>query len=633
MYLLPEPKKIQIETGSYIVDYRRRIVIGNSCGENVFLYGTILQETIRQWCGLNVPVVRGSAKAGDILLQIVPEKGSDKTYRLQIREEAVAVSGVDEELLFNGIQTLRQIIQQLGGILPCMEVWDQPDQPNRGFYHDVTRGRVPHLAELKKMVDVMCSYKLNQLQLYVEHTYLFEDFSEMWRDETPLTAQEILELDEYCAKRHVELVPSLSCFGHLYKLLRTDSYEELCELDGVSGEPFSFRQRMAHHTINVSNPKSLETIIKMISEYMVLFRSSHFNICADETFDLCKGRSSSLLKEKNVKDVFTGYVRQLSEFLIEKGKVPMFWGDVLWDAPEKIRDLPAENICLNWGYERYQREEETKVIAEAGGVQYTCPGVGGWNEWINQFRSSYDNITRLCTYAMKYKAIGVLNTDWGDYGHINQPELSRPGLIYGAAFSWNSTLLDYEEINRRISVLEFHDPSGTIMEVLSEISPLQSFKWREAVVYREMKLLGESEEERKKLLYDKDSESDPAENNKNLLLVRKKLIRVFAGADTSGRELLHKYLLGIDAIMLWNRVKPAVKEIVYGEEAGSNKQFGNTADRKQQERAALASELEKWFMHYKEEWRKVSREGDLRHLSAIVFWYCDLLRKGKEMEK
>ena len=32
----------------------------------------------------------------------------------------------------------------------------------------------------------MCRYKLNQLQLYVEHTYLFRDFSEMWRDQTPL---------------------------------------------------------------------------------------------------------------------------------------------------------------------------------------------------------------------------------------------------------------------------------------------------------------------------------------------------------------------------------------------------------------------------------------------------------------
>ena len=36
-----------------------------------------------------------------------------------------------------------------------------------------------------------------------------------WREDTPLTAQEIMELDDYCAARHIELVPSLSTFGHM----------------------------------------------------------------------------------------------------------------------------------------------------------------------------------------------------------------------------------------------------------------------------------------------------------------------------------------------------------------------------------------------------------------------------------
>ena len=57
---------------------------------------------------------------------------------------------------------------------------------------------------------------MNQLQLYVEHTYLFRNISELWRDETPLTAEEILKLDAYCQERHIDLVPSLASFGHLY---------------------------------------------------------------------------------------------------------------------------------------------------------------------------------------------------------------------------------------------------------------------------------------------------------------------------------------------------------------------------------------------------------------------------------
>ena len=168
--------------------------------------------------------------------------------------------------------------------------------PNRGYYFDQTRGRVLKLEELKKIADRMCRYKLNQLQLYVEHTYLFRDFSEMWRDQTPLTAEEILELDSYCRERHIELVPSLASFGHLCTLLSTKTYGDLCEMEDSWKEPFSFWNRMRYHTINVSDERSLPLIKKMIAEYMQLFSSNKFNICADETFCLANINRKNLPK-------------------------------------------------------------------------------------------------------------------------------------------------------------------------------------------------------------------------------------------------------------------------------------------------------------------------------------------------
>ena len=89
---------------------------------------------------------------------------------------------------------------------------------------DVTRGRIPKLSYLKEMADRCSLYKINQMHLYIEHTFLFDGLSETWRDDTPLTAQDILEFDEYCAQRNIELVPSIATFGHLYKVLRTKTY-------------------------------------------------------------------------------------------------------------------------------------------------------------------------------------------------------------------------------------------------------------------------------------------------------------------------------------------------------------------------------------------------------------------------
>ena len=133
----------------------------------------------------------------------------------------------------------------------------------------------------------------------------------------------------------------------------------------------------------------------------------------------------------------------------------MFWGDIICAQPELIKELPEETVCLTWGYAAEQREHEAKVMAEAGARQYLCPGVGGWNQWMNLVENSYKNIARMCGYARKYHAEGVLNTDWGDCGHINQPDFSLPGMIYGAVFSWGDDTDSFEELNEQISRLAY----------------------------------------------------------------------------------------------------------------------------------------------------------------------------------
>ena len=617
MKLLPQPQKICMQEGEFYTDYNTRIVIDMTCGVNVFIYAQQIQETIRKWCGMDVQIVKGIAYKGDILLKQDKSLAVERDcYKLTIAEDGICLVGSNEELLLNGVQTLRQIYAQCGCVVPCLEIEDYPGLKHRGFYHDVTRGRVPTLEELKRLVDDMCYYKMNQLQLYVEHTYLFRNFSELWRDETPLTAQEILELDRYCMERHIDLVPSLATFGHMYKLLKTHSYEEYCELEGRAGERLSYWDRMAHHTINVSHPDALDLIKSMIVEYMSLFQSKYFNICCDETFDLCKGRSKHLLDENTTsKDIYTQYVGELSNFLIEKGKIPQFWGDILWGSPQLIQKLPKENICLNWGYGADQGDKETRTIAEAGATQYTCPGAGGWNEWLYIYNSCYQNIARMCTYAYQYGAIGVLNTDWGDFGHINQPEFCRPGMIYGAAFSWNKNIMSFEEINEAVSVLLYGDSTGNIMSLMSKAPGNQGFWWNFAVRFAETEYITELPEKTERKYYVSEGLDKIDGIVARLKEARAEVQKGFRTVDSSSREVLQKYLLGLDAMIIWSRVKPLVAKAMY--DLGEPKESG----------AQVAAELETWFYHYKNEWRKVSKEGDLGHLQHIVNWYADIIRK------
>ena len=55
---------------------------------------------------------------------------------------------------------------------------------------------------------------------------------------------------------------------------------------------------MAHHTISVSEPESIDLVRYMIEDFIPLFRSNKFNICGDETFDLGAYRNKNWLMKR-----------------------------------------------------------------------------------------------------------------------------------------------------------------------------------------------------------------------------------------------------------------------------------------------------------------------------------------------
>ncbi len=612
MYLLPKPKTIKEQDGQMLLCHSTHIVMTKEVAETEMHAAKRLQEAIRQETGLILPFSVGEVREGDLSLGIAKTL-PEQTYEITIDEKGGQISGGDGAGVLYGVETFCQIVQQCGGILPCVQIQDAPDMPNRGYYFDQTRGRVLKLEELKKIADRMCRYKLNQLQLYVEHTHLFRDFSEMWRDQTPLTAEEILELDSYCRERHIELVPSLASFGHLCTLLSTKTYGDLCEMEDSWKEPFSFWNRMRYHTINVSDERSLPLIKKMIAEYMQLFSSNKFNICADETFCLGKYKSKKLAEERGVHRLYIDYVKELAQFLVENGKIPMFWGDIIWNSPELMKELPESMICLNWGYAPEQREDETRAIAQTGAVQYLCPGVCGWNQWANLIENSYKNITRMCGYAAKYHGIGVLNTDWGDFGHVNDPAFSVPGMIYGAVFSWNGEKIPFAELNRMISRIEYGDTTGNYVSHLAEICGQSVFQWREAVMYYENRCLKHELEEGEDLFRGVDQAGVDAAADALRDIYKKLLESTQAMPETKKQmQLLSATLQGIG---IWNAVGLLTESM---EKTGSFDM---------QKGLELAEKLECWFMAYKENWRATSKEGDLHHIAEIVFWYADWMRR------
>ena len=604
MDLLPKPKERSFQDGAYTPGIHAMILLAPGTAPGALLYARMLQQTFADQAGLTPDVGRGAARPGDIALAVDAALPAGQ-YRLAIAPDAVTLTAGDDEALCNGVQTLRQIIDLNGAVLPAQTITDWPDMATRGYYFDCSRGRVPKLSYLKQVADRLCRYKVNQWQLYIEHTYLFRDLSEAWRDDTPLTAQEILELDDYCAARHIELVPSLSTFGHMYKILSTKTCCDLCELEDSEKIPFSYSYAGWHHTLNASDPDSLAFVKKLIDEYRPLFRTNKFNICDDETFDLGKGRSKEQADREGAQALYVRHVKALCEYIVAQGGTPQFWGDIMWRFPESCRELPKETICLNWGYLPDQRENEIRDIAASGITQYACPGCCGWNRWMPLQLYAYKNNRIMGRHARKYHAVGILNTDWGDYGHINDPRLTVPGMLYGAAFAWNADEVPFDEINEAVSRLEYGDASGTLAGAMAEMSDHEVFDWWNAVNWIES-----SDERRAKLLAKLDMTQVPAANAA-VEAAQGKVLAAARSLPAGRKDIVQLVCVVADSILLWNDVGAYLAGAhTAGDEAGT----------------ALACRLEHWFYRYRIEWDKTSRVSATPNLIRLMNAWADCLR-------
>ncbi|MBO5109883.1 MAG: family 20 glycosylhydrolase [Clostridia bacterium] len=371
------------------------------------------------------------AGATVIPVTVVAGAVDSESYTISIAADGIRVFAAGQAGAFYAAQTLRQLVSD--GEIPCGVIVDEPDFAVRGFYHDMTRGRVASLATLKKLVDLMAATKMNMLQLYVEHVFEFKEYDGIYQQYGYMTAEETKELDAYCKERFVRLVPSLSCFGHLFELLQSEKYKDLCELENHQMERIAWGERMSHHTIHALDDRSFEVIKSLIDQYLPCFTDELFNICCDETFDLGNGRNAGNDKGR----LYVDFVCKIVRYLTEKGKKVMMWGDVILNHSDLFPEMPEGILYGNWAYDADPTERYAEIFSSYGVAQIMCPGTNSWSRLIEDIDVGEKNIAKMASYAKKYNGVGVLNTNWGDYGNACGLWGALHGLLVGASKSWS----------------------------------------------------------------------------------------------------------------------------------------------------------------------------------------------------
>ena len=393
--------------------------------------------------------------------QNLPPQG----YYLEVADDAIALVAGDDAGAHHGRATLAQLrhsAAEVGGDgvrrLPACRIEDWPDLAVRGVMLDVARDRVPTLDTLFALVDRLAGWKINQLQLYTEHTFAYEGHEEVWRDASPYGADELRAIDAHCRDRGVELVANQNTMGHFERWLRHDRYRPLA----IAPEGFRwvFGVHRSPMTLDPAKPGAFALVCDLLGQLVPVLGSRFVHIGLDEPWELAPERHGE----------WVDWLRRLVALPVMADRTPLVWGDVPAAHPDLLDALPEGVVVCEWGYEDdHPFDERLARLAGAGVPFWTSPGTSSWLSLSGRVENMLGNVEAAARAGLAHGASGMLVTDWGDMGHHQQPVVSEPGLAAAAAFSWCATAHEDLDLDGLAAVLDAHafdDPAGALGHTL-----------------------------------------------------------------------------------------------------------------------------------------------------------------------
>jgi hypothetical protein len=411
-------------------------------------------------------------------------------FEIEITPGTVRIRHGDE----GGLRYARDVLELLresDGSLRCARISDGPDLRVRGYMLDVSRDRVPTRATLARIVEVMRVCRLNQLQLYTEHTFAYVAHEAVWRDASPITPDDVRWLDALCRENGIELVANQNGFGHMGRWLRHEPYRRRAEAPDGWRSPLGALLPPATLAPTEDNARF---VVELVQELVRCFSSKRVNIGFDEPFELGMGAARAAVEARGKARVYLEQLLRVVGSLHEDGLEVLFWGDILRPHPELVRELPDKDVvALAWHYEaptdpetipaeildtlgRFGIEQEAFAGFEAhvasyarGGLPFwVCPGTSGWNSFVGRHENMLANVCDALETGRRRGASGFLLTDWGDNGHLQPPSVSFPAMLYAGAAAWSLDRHRDIDVAAALDRHVFRDPTGRLGAALVE---------------------------------------------------------------------------------------------------------------------------------------------------------------------
>jgi len=383
--LIPLPAEISNHPGHFVLRPDTRITWSGGVGAAIT--SEQLASMLKTATRYDLSTAGGTE--GDIRLiidaTIIWKK---EEYRLEVKRKSVTLTAGTAEGLFRGAQTLMQLLppqiyaddpaDNVRWRIPCVRITDYPRFGWRGMHLDVSR----HFFDkefVKKYIDILAMHKIN-----VFHWHLVDDqgwrieikkypkLTEVgaWRvdrEEMPwdsrepqqpgekatyggfYTQDDIREIVDYAAERHITVVPEIEMPAHVGSALA--AYPEF----SCTGGPFTVPPGGVWPITDIYCAGKDETFAfleEVLTEVMDLFPSEYIHIGGDEADKTewkqcpdCQAR----IREEGLKDeheLQSYFIRRIERFLNANGRKLIGWDEILQGG------LAPEATVMSWqGFE------------------------------------------------------------------------------------------------------------------------------------------------------------------------------------------------------------------------------------------------------------------------------------------
>jgi hexosaminidase len=349
--IIPQPLSLVKGEGCFTIDAHTALI----CDTEV--------EKIADYLRTYLPIDGDKAvKEKSIRLTLDKELGAEE-YALSVDASGIAICGGAYGGLFNGVQTLLQLLPhgvygksaKLPMSVPYVEVKDKPQYDYRGLLLDVARTFQP-VDEVKRVIDYMAYLKLNKLHLHlvdnpawrieIKRYPKFAKVGGFRGGDSPLhpihgsfdqkhggyyTQEELRDIVAYAAERNIEVIPEIDMPGHS-KALGVIHPDILCNYTPDTSNTNGIDIRNSWCVAKESNYTLIEDIVKELVE---IFPSEYLHIGGDEVRFSCWEPCpdcQKLMKEKGLKDghqLEQYFLNRVSKILTKHNRKSMVWDEAV----------------------------------------------------------------------------------------------------------------------------------------------------------------------------------------------------------------------------------------------------------------------------------------------------------------